>query len=83
MELFSDIKNSYIDVFNPGGVKTGSENVPSATEVFGDIPAPGSQMNYFVPAPVVDAGVSVDFLTSAPKVTEDINQVSCKIMLSY
>ncbi|CAG5034728.1 unnamed protein product [Parnassius apollo] len=45
----TDIKKSYVDVFNPSGAATRA--LPPAAEVLGPAPAPHDAPSYFVPAP--------------------------------
>lgn len=54
-----DLKNSYVDVFNP----TDKPNGP--TMPIPDVinSAPGLQMNFFVPQPITDPNAPLDFLT--------------------
>lgn len=56
---FSDLKNSYVDLFNPSGKTTGpAMPIPDV-----GISAPNSQMNFFIPQPISDPNAPVDFLT--------------------
>ncbi|KAK9701018.1 hypothetical protein QE152_g30877 [Popillia japonica] len=69
-----NLKKSYVDVFNPSGKS--SENSQSMVQnpVFlNATPSGGSQVNFFVPAPVNDPNAPVDFLTPG-SVNTDSNQ---------
>lgn len=70
----SDLKKSYIDVFNPGGKSSGTSPMP-APDTFGSMPSSNTQLNFFVPQPVSNADAPTDFLTPAP-VQNDSSQVN-------
>lgn len=57
--FFTDLKNSYVDVFNPSGKPNGpTMPIPDVINS-----APGPQMNFFVPQPITDPNAPLDFLT--------------------
>lgn len=68
MTIFLDLKNSYVDVFNPGGKANG----PSSLPPIDNLPSAMPQMNFFIPQPVSDPNAPVDFLTpgGVPQMTE-------------
>ncbi|KAJ8927810.1 hypothetical protein NQ314_019692 [Rhamnusium bicolor] len=55
-----NLKNSYVDVFNPGGKPSGPMSLPTADKLPS---AAVPQMNFFIPQPVSDPNAPVDFLT--------------------
>ncbi|XP_018571551.1 uncharacterized protein LOC108911173 isoform X2 [Anoplophora glabripennis] len=54
-----NLKNSYVDVFNPGGKSGG----PSSLPPIDNLPSAVPQLNFFIPQPVSDPNAPVDFLT--------------------
>lgn len=58
----TDLKKSYVDVFNPGG-KPNAGAPASSSESYISARSGGQQINFFVPAPVADPNAPTDFLT--------------------
>lgn len=56
--LVTDLKNSYVDVFNPSGKSGSALPIPDVVNS-----APGPQMNFFIPQPISDPNAPMDFLT--------------------
>lgn len=70
--FITDLKKSYVDVFNPGGKPNAS--VPTSSgESFMSARASGQHMNFFVPTPIVDPNAPTDFLTPLPLQHADTN----------
>lgn len=74
-KIITDLKKSYVDVFNPGGKSTGPSPLP-APDAFAPMPSNGAQLNFFVPQPVSNADAPTDFLTPAPVQNDTSSQVS-------
>ncbi|KAJ8918937.1 hypothetical protein NQ315_016839 [Exocentrus adspersus] len=62
MQRGRNLKNSYVDVFNPGG-KPGSSGAASLPPAVEQVRTGAPQMNFFIPQPVTDPNAPVDFLT--------------------
>lgn len=58
----TDLKKSYVDVFNSGG-KANTGAPASSPEPYISARSGGQQMNFFVPAPVADPNAPTNFLT--------------------
>lgn len=60
VDFYADLKNSYVDVFNPGGK---SSSGPTSLPPIDKLPSAVPQMNFFIPQHVTDPNAPVDFLT--------------------
>lgn len=73
MSLIADLKKSYVDVFNPNGKTSGPASLTNSDVLPPTMQTP--QMNFFIPQPVTDPNAPTDFLTPAPPMQFNENQV--------
>ncbi|XP_049821203.1 protein transport protein Sec16A-like isoform X4 [Aethina tumida] len=69
-----NLKKSYVDVFNPNGKTSGPASLTNSDVLPPAMQTP--QMNFFIPQPVTDPNAPMDFLTPAPPMQFNENQMS-------